>query len=81
MRKLSSIVTALALLLAGTAWASNCPTQMKAIDAKLATKPALSKDVSDKVAKLRADGEAFHKAGKHADSEKSLGEAKKLLGI
>jgi hypothetical protein len=54
---------------------------MKAIDAKLSTKPALSKDVSDKVAKLRADGEASHKAGKHDDSMKQLGEAKKLLGI
>jgi hypothetical protein len=81
MRKLTSMLMALFLFLAGAAWANSCPTQMKAIDAKLATNPALSKDVADKVAKLRADGEAFHKAGKHADSEKALGEAKKLLGI
>jgi hypothetical protein len=81
MRKLTSMLTALFLLTAGAAWANSCPTQMKAIDAKLATKPALSKDVADKVAQLRADGEAFHKAGKHAESEKALGEAKKLLGI
>jgi hypothetical protein len=81
MRKLLSMLTALFLLLAGTAWANSCPTQMKAIDDKLATKPALSKDVSDKVTKLRAEGEAAHKAGKHAESEKALGEAKKLLGI
>ena len=54
---------------------------MKAIDAKLATKPALSKDVLDKVTKLRAEGEAHHKAGKHAESMKALGDAKKLLGI
>jgi hypothetical protein len=81
MRKLTSMLMALFLLMAGAAWANSCPTQMKAIDAKLATNPALSKDVADKVAKLRADGEAFHKAGKHADSEKALGEAKKLLGI
>ena len=81
MRKLLSMLTAVFLLLAGTAWANNCPNLMKEIDAKLATKPALSKDVSDKVAKLRADGETAHKAGKHAESEKALGEAKKLLGI
>jgi hypothetical protein len=81
MRKILSMLAALSLLMAGTAWANQCPTMMKAIDDKLATNPTLSKDVSDKVKKLRADGEAAHKAGKHADSEKSLGEAKKLLGI
>lgn len=72
----------LALLLAsGTALAHNCPNEMKTIDAKLATKPGLSAEDAAKVAKLRADGEAQHKAGKHDDSMKSLGEAKKLLGI
>jgi hypothetical protein len=81
MRKLSSMLTALFLLMAGTTWANNCPNLMKEVDAKLATNPTLSKDVSDKVTKLRADGEAAHKAGKHAESEKALGEAKKLLGI
>ena len=81
MRKIPSLVCALAVLGAGSAWAHNCPNEMKAIDAKLATKPTLTKDVADKVAKLRADGETAHKAGKHDDSMKSLGEAKKLLGI
>lgn len=76
-----AMVAGLALLAAGAAWANNCPNEMKAIDAKLETKPALSKDVMDKVAKLRAEGEAQHKAGKHAESMKALGEAKKLLGI
>ena len=74
-------ILALGLALAGTAWAHNCPNEMKAIDAKLATKPDLSKDVADKVARLRASGEAHHKAGKHAESMKDLEEAKKLLGI
>ncbi|MBK0394178.1 hypothetical protein [Ramlibacter algicola] len=75
------LLLALGLAFAGTAWAHNCPNEMKAIDAKLATKPQLSKADADKVAKLRADGEAAHKAGKHDDSMKALGEAKKLLGI
>jgi hypothetical protein len=68
-------------VLAGSAWAHSCPNEMKAIDAKLATKPALAKDVSEQVTKLRASGEAHHKAGNHAESMKDLGEAKKLLGI
>jgi hypothetical protein len=33
------------------------------------------------VTKLRAEGEAAHKAGKHDQSMAALGEAKKLLGI
>lgn len=81
MRKALAMVAGLALFTAGAAWANNCPIEMKAIDAKLATKPALSKDVMDKVSKLRAEGETQHKAGKHAESMKALGEAKKLLGI
>ena len=81
MRKLVSFLASGALLFAGAAWAHNCPNEMKAIDAKLSTKPALSKDVSDRVTKLRASGEAHHKAGKHAESMKDLDEAKKLLGI
>lgn len=82
MRKLFSLLTFTALATAGgTALAHNCPVEMKAIDAKLATKPTLSKDNADKVAKLRAQGEADHKAGKHSESMKALGDAKKLLGI
>jgi hypothetical protein len=33
------------------------------------------------VKKLRAEGEAHHKAGKHADSEAALNKAKGILGI
>jgi len=67
--------------LAGAAFAHNCPNDMKAIDAKLGTRPAIAKDVADKVGRLRASGEAHHKAGRHDDSMKDLAEAKKLLGI
>jgi len=63
------------------AFAHNCPNEMKAIDAKLATSPKLADADMAKVKQLRADGEVAHKAGKHDDSMKMLGEAKKLLGI
>lgn len=65
----------------GAAFAHNCPAEMAAIDAKLASKPALSKENADKVAKLRAEGDAQHKAGNHAGAMKALGDARKLLGI
>lgn len=81
-KSVRGVSLALALAFASAAvWAHNCPNEMKAIDAKLATKPALAADVATKVSKLRADGEALHKAGNHGDSMKALGEAKKLLGI
>jgi hypothetical protein len=55
---------------------------MKAIDAKLAgADTKLKADDAAKVKDLRAKGEAAHKAGKHDESMKALGEAKKLLGI
>jgi hypothetical protein len=78
--KKSLLALSLALA-AGTALAHNCPNEMKAIDAKLATNPQLSAADMAKVKKLRADGETAHKAGKHDDSKKALGEAKKMLAI
>jgi hypothetical protein len=78
MRK-TLLAVALAAV-AGVAFANNCPNEMKAIDAKLATAKLSDADAA-KVKKLRADGEAAHKAGKHDESMKALGEAKKILGI
>ena len=79
---MKTVLLALSLALAaGGAFAHNCPNEMKAIDAKLATGPKLADADAAKVKQLRADGEAQHNAGKHDDSMKSLGEAKKILGI
>jgi hypothetical protein len=65
---------------AGVALANNCPNEMKAIDAKLASAKLSDADMA-KVKKLRAEGEAAHKKGDHATSMKQLGEAKKIMGI
>lgn len=79
--KLHSLVLATALAVASTtAFASSCPKHMKAIDAAL-PKAKLSADQMAQVKKLRADGEAFHKAGKHGESMEALGKAEKMLGI
>ena len=75
------LIAAVLAFAAGTALAYHCPADMKAIDAKLATNPKLSEADAAKVKKLRADGEAFHKAGKHDESVKVLGEAMKILEI
>lgn len=76
-----TLIAAALALAAGSVFAYHCPVDMKEIDAKLATNPKLSDADMAKVKQLRADGEAAHKAGKHDDSVKMLGDAKKILGI
>ncbi len=79
--KLSSMILAASLALAsGTVLASSCPKHMKAIDAALPKAKLNAAQMAD-VKKLRADGETFHKAGKHAESMEALTKAEKLLGI
>jgi len=75
------IVLAAALaLFASATLAHNCPNEMKAIDAAL-PKAKLNASQASEVKKLRADGEALHKAGKHNESMAALGKAKGILGI
>jgi hypothetical protein len=63
------------------AYAAHCPLDMQAIDAALAKQPALTAEQLAEVKKLRAEGEAEHKAGNHAASVEQLGKAKAILGI
>lgn len=69
------------MLTSATAFAFHCPADMKKIDAALSTNPKLSDAQMSEVKKLRADGEAFHKAGKHQESVDTLAKAMKMLGI
>ena len=69
------------IVASGLAFANHCPADMKAIDAKLATKPVLSATDAANVAQLRASGEELHKAGRHEQSMEALAAARKLLGI
>jgi hypothetical protein len=79
---LRKILAAAALTFAaGAANAMHCPMDMKAIDEALAKKPSLSAEQLAEVKKLRAEGEALHKAGKHNESVETLGKAKSILGI
>ncbi len=77
--KRTALFAALALS-SGVALAASCPKEMKAIDAALPG-ATLSADKMSEVKKLRADGEALHKAGKHKESVETLGKAKAILGI
>ena len=75
-----TLLTLSLLATCSLAWASGCPGEMRAFDAKLATAPKVADADMAKAKKLRADGEAAHKAGKHDESMKALAEARKLLG-
>lgn len=63
------------------ALAMHCPADMRKIDEALAKNPKLSAAQMTEVRKLRADGEASHKAGKHQEAVDTLAKAMKLLGI
>ena len=73
--------TAAALFASTTALAFHCPKDMKEIDDALAKKPKLSDAQMADVKKSRAEGEALHKAGKHAESVAELAKAQKILGV
>jgi hypothetical protein len=76
--------TVLAVILAFSASAAlafHCPADMRKIDDAMAKNPKLSAEQTAEVKKLRADGEALHKAGKHQDSVDTLAKAMKILDI
>lgn len=74
------LATALALATA-SALAGHCPMDMKQIDQALSQNTSLSAEQVAEVKKLRTEGEALHKAGKHQESVETLGKAKAILGI
>ena len=67
-------------LVRSIAFAHNFPNEMKAIDAKMTSVKLSASDMA-KAKSLREEGEKFHMAGKHDESMKALGEAKKILGM
>lgn len=75
------IFGAVALFVAGSAFAFHCPADMAKIDAALAKNPQLSTAQLDEVKKQRAEGEALHKAGKHQESIDTLAKAMKTLNV
>lgn len=74
------IVASFILSASGFAVAQGCPGEMRIIDGKMPTATLSAPDMG-KVKALREEGEKLHKAGKHTESMKALGDAKKLLGV
>ena len=71
-------VAAVLALLSAPAFASQCPLDVKAIDAGLST-VNLSADNKAEVIALRNEGDALHSAGKHKESVDKLTEAMRIM--
>ena len=80
MLRTISLAVAFSVAAAASAFAGRCPMDMAAIDKALQT-AQLSDADKTKVTDLRKKGEDAHKSGNHAESEKNLDEAKKILKI
>ncbi len=82
MKNLTATVLATALLFASSAaLAFHCPADMKKIDDAMSKNPKLSAEQMADVKKFRAEGEVFHKAGKHQESVDTLAKAMKILDV
>lgn len=79
--KFRTLIAVVMFAIAGSAFAMHCPMDMKKIDEALAKKPNIPEAQMSEVKKWRAEGEALHKAGKHAESVDVLGKAMKTLNI
>ena len=77
MRRLVALLCA--SLFSTALWAMHCPQDMARIDELLKTNPPSSAEVTAKVQRLRAEGEALHKSGDHAESMRALKQALDLL--
>ena len=81
MKLRNLIATAVLASFSSLAFAFHCPADMKKIDEALAKNPKLSAAQAADVKKFRAEGEAFHKAGKHQDAVDTLAKAMAILGV
>lgn len=78
---LAAAALAVGILTAGGAMASQCPLDIKAVDAALASNTQLSQAQKDEAIALRNQGEDLHKAGQHAEALAVLAKAKEIVDI
>ncbi len=79
MKKLL-LAAALTVVFAGSTLANKCPTLMQKIDDGMKTAQLSDADKA-KVMDLYNKGKAEHDGGQHAESEATLNEALKILGM
>lgn len=79
LKKLFAAITL--LVFAAPAFASHCPKDVKLIDAALEQGTSLKAEELAEVKKLRDEGQALHKTGKHKESVEALHKAMDKLGM
>jgi hypothetical protein len=80
--KLRHFVVMLCLLIfSSSAFAYRCSIDMRKIDEALSKNPAITEAQEAEVRKLRAEGEALHKKGKHKESVEALHKALEILDV
>ena len=79
--RLAILAAAASFMFAGSALANGCPGLMAKVDDALAQNSSLTAEQRAEVETLRAEGEAQHSAGQHAQSMESLGKALEILGV
>ena len=80
MKKSLLLTSVVLFALSAPAMAFHCPADVAKIDAVLAAMPDISIAEVAEVTKLRNQGDAYHKAGKHQDAVDTLAEALAILG-
>ena len=81
MKKSTIAILLSGVLMSTSAFAFQCPADVKKIDAALAKNPSISASQLATVKELRDSGEANHKSGKHQMAVDELAKAKAILGI
>ncbi|MFC3609661.1 hypothetical protein [Stutzerimonas tarimensis] len=76
--KLHALLIAAALV-AGPAWAHQCPSEIARIDERVEANPPVDPAFQQRVQSLRDDAEEAHLAGDHDGAMELIGEAKALL--
>jgi hypothetical protein len=74
------LAAAFMLALSAPAMAFQCPSDIRAVDAALATSNLSDTDKA-KVMELRNKGQELHNAGSHQQAVDTLAQAKQMLGI
>ena len=74
------LAATLVAVLAGPAFASECPTHVQKIDEVLASAD-LREEQKAEIQRLRDEGQRLHSEGRHQEAMETLAQAEELLGI
>ena len=78
MKKLNTVLALIALFGSASAFAFQCPTDVKKIDEALAKNMSMDAGMMAKIKTLRDSGAAHHKAGEHQQAVDELAKALKM---